>query len=87
MPSGQSLTTSVAEDLGIAIVTGKYSAEFPLPFMVSAENASERILKGLKQAKFEIAFPWPLVWPLKIARILPYRLYFWTLRRFGISRR
>jgi NAD(P)-dependent dehydrogenase (short-subunit alcohol dehydrogenase family) len=61
-------------------------AEFPLPFMVSAEDASARILKGLKKGKFEIAFPWPLVWPLKIARILPYQLYFWTLRRFGIGR-
>jgi NAD(P)-dependent dehydrogenase (short-subunit alcohol dehydrogenase family) len=62
-------------------------AEFPLPFMLSAEDASERILAGLRKAKFEIAFPWVLVWPLKIARILPYRLYFWTLRRFGIGRR
>lgn len=32
MASGQSLTLSVAEDLGIAIVTGKYSREHPLPF-------------------------------------------------------
>ena len=62
-------------------------AEVPLPFMVSAEEASALILKGLKKQKFEIAFPWPLVWPLKIARILPYQLYFWTLRRFGIGRR
>ncbi len=62
-------------------------AETPLPFLISAEDASARIIKGLKQDKFEIAFPWPLVWPLKIARILPYKLYFWTLRRFGIGRR
>ena len=63
------------------------NAEFPLPFMVTAEDASARILGGLKKGKFEIAFPWTLVWPLKIARILPYTLYFWTLRRFGIGRR
>jgi NAD(P)-dependent dehydrogenase (short-subunit alcohol dehydrogenase family) len=62
-------------------------ADFPMPFMVTAEDAAARILKGLKRERFEIAFPWPLVWPLKIARILPYQLYFWTLRRFGVGRR
>jgi NAD(P)-dependent dehydrogenase (short-subunit alcohol dehydrogenase family) len=60
--------------------------DFPMPFMVSAQDASERILKGLAKGRFEIAFPAPLVWPLKIARILPYQLYFWTLRRFGVGR-
>jgi NAD(P)-dependent dehydrogenase (short-subunit alcohol dehydrogenase family) len=62
-------------------------SETPMPFLVSAEDASVRILQGLRKGKFEIAFPWPLVWPLKFARILPYRLYFWTLRRFGMGRR
>jgi NAD(P)-dependent dehydrogenase (short-subunit alcohol dehydrogenase family) len=62
------------------------AAEIPLPFIVSAEEASSRILSGLKKGKFEIAFPWPLVWAFKIARILPYQVYFWTLRRFGIGR-
>lgn len=60
--------------------------EFPMPFLVSAENASARILQGLRKGKFEIAFPWPLVWSLKFARILPYSVYFWTLRRFGMGR-
>ena len=61
--------------------------DFPMPFLVSAEDASSRILAGLRKGKFEIAFPWPLVWPLKFARILPYGLYFWALRRFGMGRR
>lgn len=61
--------------------------DFPMPFIVSAEDASSRILAGLKRGKFEIAFPWPLVWPLKIARILPYTLYFWYLRRWAMRRR
>jgi NAD(P)-dependent dehydrogenase (short-subunit alcohol dehydrogenase family) len=60
---------------------------FPMPFLVSAEDASARILQGLRKGKFEIAFPWPLVWSLKFARILPYSVYFWTLRRFGMGRR
>jgi NAD(P)-dependent dehydrogenase (short-subunit alcohol dehydrogenase family) len=61
--------------------------DFPMPFIVSAGEAAERIIRGLKRRHFEIAFPWPLVWPLKIARILPYKLYFWSLRQFGGRRR
>jgi short-subunit dehydrogenase len=61
--------------------------EFPMPFLVSAEDAAVGIIHGLRKGKFEIAFPWPLVWSLKFARILPYGLYFWTLRRFGMGRR
>jgi len=61
--------------------------EFPMPFLVPVADASARIIRGLQREKFEIAFPWPLVWPLKIARILPYKLYFWYLRRFVIRRR
>jgi NAD(P)-dependent dehydrogenase (short-subunit alcohol dehydrogenase family) len=61
--------------------------DFPMPFLVSAEDASRKIIEGLKKGRFEIAFPAPLVWPLKFARILPYGLYFWTLRRFGMGRR
>ena len=59
----------------------------PMPFLISAEDASARILGGLKRGRFEIAFPWQIVWPLKFARILPYWLYFWVLHRFGMGRR
>jgi NAD(P)-dependent dehydrogenase (short-subunit alcohol dehydrogenase family) len=59
----------------------------PMPFLISAEDASTRILSGLKRGRFEIAFPWRIVWLLKFARILPYWLYFWVLHRFGMGRR
>lgn len=59
----------------------------PMPFLISAEDAAARILRGLKRGRFEIAFPWQIVWSLKFARILPYWLYFWALHRFGMSRR
>lgn len=55
--------------------------DFPMPFIVTSEFAAERIVEGLKRRKFEIAFPWQLVTILKIARILPYRLFFPLLRR------
>jgi len=55
--------------------------KFPMPFMVKADDAARRIVKGLDAGRFEIAFPWQLVWPLKLGRILPYGLYFWLTRR------
>lgn len=50
--------------------------DFPMPFLVSAETAAERIAAGLGRAGFEIAFPTPFVLALKLLRLLPYRLYF-----------
>lgn len=58
---------------------------FPMPFIISPQKAAALILKGLKKDRFEIAFPWQMVWSLKIARILPYRLYFWLVRRFVLK--
>jgi NAD(P)-dependent dehydrogenase (short-subunit alcohol dehydrogenase family) len=58
-----------------------------MPFLVGAEDAAARIVSGLKRGRFEIAFPWQIVWALKFARILPYWLYFWLLHRFGMGRR
>lgn len=53
---------------------------FPMPFILSVEDASGRIIKGLRRGRFEVAFPWPLVTALKLGRILPYRFYFWLIR-------
>lgn len=54
---------------------------FPMPFMIKADDAASRIIRGLSRKRFEIAFPWRLVTPLKLARILPYSIYFWLARR------
>lgn len=55
---------------------------FRMPFILKVEDAAERILRGLRKGKFEIAFPWQLAWPLKLVRIMPNWLYLWlgTLR-------
>ena len=59
---------------------------FKMPFMLTAEDASRRILAGLEKGRFEIAFPWQMVWTLKVLRLLPYPLYFWIQRRFAMGR-
>ena len=53
---------------------------FPMPFIIKADDAARRIVKGLAKGKFEIAFPWQMVAILKLARALPYPAYFWLVR-------
>lgn len=50
--------------------------EFPMPFLISAEQAAERIARGLAGSGFEIAFPTRFTLLMKLLRLLPYRLYF-----------
>jgi len=54
--------------------------DFAMPFIVSAEDAAQRIAKGLDRGRFEIAFPWQLVSSLKALRRLPYGLFFRATR-------
>jgi NAD(P)-dependent dehydrogenase (short-subunit alcohol dehydrogenase family) len=55
--------------------------DFPMPFLMEAEEAGRLTVKGLKAKKFEIAYPWAFVTILKIMRILPYALYLKIIRR------
>lgn len=55
---------------------------FPMPFILKADDAATRIIAGLKRGAFEVAFPWQLVGLLKLARALPYRLFFWFSATF-----
>lgn len=54
--------------------------KFPMPFMITAEDAARRIVRGLEKRKFEIAFPWQMVALMKLGRLLPYPLFFWYAR-------
>ena len=64
--------------------------DFRMPFLISADAAAERIVRGMKRSrKFEIAFPFPLVAILKILAALPSSLFFAIMNRmrskFGSS--
>jgi short-subunit dehydrogenase len=61
--------------------------DFPMPFLMSAEEAARRIADGMTSGGFEIAFPRRLVWASKFARILPYALYFPLLARAMVGDR
>jgi short-subunit dehydrogenase len=61
--------------------------DFPMPYIVSVETAADHIVRGLERGRFEIAFPWQTVATLKLARVLPYPLYFWFARTFLMPNR
>tara|TARA_Y100001936_G_scaffold198820_1_gene199973 strand:- start:7878 stop:8630 length:753 start_codon:yes stop_codon:yes gene_type:complete len=55
--------------------------EFPMPFLMEANDAARRIVDGLERRKFEVTFPRRFAFLLKLARCLPYSLYFAITRR------
>jgi NAD(P)-dependent dehydrogenase (short-subunit alcohol dehydrogenase family) len=55
--------------------------EFPMPFLIEADDAARRIAAGLEAGKFEITFPRRFTFMLKLARMLPYALYFRLVSR------
>jgi short-subunit dehydrogenase len=54
---------------------------FRMPFLMRPEDAARKMVEGLQRKKFEIAFPWQMVWLLKILRLLPYSLSLALVRR------
>lgn len=47
---------------------------FPMPFMMTAEAAAERIVRGLARNRARIAFPRRLYWPTLAGSLLPQAL-------------
>ncbi|MGI9514957.1 MAG: SDR family NAD(P)-dependent oxidoreductase [Anderseniella sp.] len=56
--------------------------DFPMPFLMEPEDASQRIIAGLQSDRFEIVFPTRLAVIMKLLRLLPYSVYFWLMARF-----
>jgi short-subunit dehydrogenase len=48
---------------------------FPMPFLMDASAAADRIVRGIERNAREVHFPAPLSWTMKVMRILPYGLY------------
>lgn len=54
--------------------------DFPMPFMVSANEATQIILEGIQERKTEISFPKKLTIPMKLLSLLPRTWW----RKFGL---
>ena len=55
--------------------------EFSMPFLMQVDKAAEKIVRGLRTRRFEIAFPRRFAWLLKLNACLPASIYFWLARR------
>ena len=55
--------------------------DFPMPFLMTAEEATSLMIDGIKKRRFRIAFPRRLIWSLKLMGILPD----WLRHRLGVS--
>ncbi len=50
--------------------------DFAMPGLISAEEAAQEIVSGVEHGRFHIHFPKRFTNWLRLARLLPYRLYF-----------
>ncbi len=55
--------------------------KFPMPFLMDADTAAEKMYAGILSGAFEVSFPKALSLPLKVMRSLPYALYFPLARK------
>lgn len=55
---------------------------FPMPFIIDADEAARSICDGLEQGRAEIVFPLPMAILMKVARLLPVRLWATVMSRF-----
>jgi short-subunit dehydrogenase len=50
--------------------------DFPMPTIISEDEAARRTVDGFEKGRFEIAYPKRLAYVLKFINLLPYWLYF-----------
>lgn len=57
--------------------------DFPMPFLIDADEAARAIADGLEARRIEIVFPLPMAVMMKVARVLPVRLWTAITTRLG----
>ncbi|MBD74252.1 MAG: hypothetical protein CMM96_02000 [Rickettsiales bacterium] len=55
--------------------------KFPMPFIISSQEAAKRIMHGMGKDDFEISFPKRLIIPMKLLKLLPNKIYFFLLNK------
>ena len=55
---------------------------FQMPFLMNSEKAARIIFAKMNSNVFEIFFPKLLIIPMKILNLLPYKIYFFLVKKF-----
>jgi NAD(P)-dependent dehydrogenase (short-subunit alcohol dehydrogenase family) len=55
--------------------------DFPMPALMSAAAAAAEMVKGIERGRFHIHFPKRFTNSMRLARLLPYRVYFWLIHK------
>ena len=55
--------------------------DFHMPALMSADQAAAAMVDGIRRGQFHIHFPKRFTNSLRLARLLPYRWYFWLIHR------
>ena len=55
--------------------------DFKMPALMTAEDAAHAMVRGIERGQFHIHFPKRFTNSLRLARLLPYRLYFWLIHK------
>lgn len=55
--------------------------DFKMPALMSPEDAAHALVDGLERGQFHIHFPKRFTNSMRLARLLPYRLYFWLIHK------
>jgi NAD(P)-dependent dehydrogenase (short-subunit alcohol dehydrogenase family) len=86
----ESLRIDLAGRIDISIVSPGFVStplternDFPMPFLIDADAAAQRILDGMWSRRLHIAFPRRLGWSLKFVALLPERLRLRVMSRLA----
>ena len=81
-----------AEGVGVHLINPGFVAtrltaanDFTMPALIEPADAARAIIEGFARGDFEIHFPRRFSRVLKLLRLLPYRLYFFCVRRLTAS--
>lgn len=55
--------------------------DFEMPALIDATEAAREIVRGIARGEFHIHFPKRFTNWLRVARLLPYRVYFWLIHK------
>lgn len=86
----EGLAIDWAPDISVSIVCPGFvdtaitqKNKFPMPFLMTTDQAAKRIARGIAHKYVEIYFPKRLVWPLKLLSMLPATLYCKLMRKLS----